>query len=135
MRDEHIEIPAEAEHTEWSRCVMNQDVEVLFLASHTHSLGIEFTIAPFDGERVGEVFYRNTDWHVPQIEQYDPPRIVPKGQGFEWTCTWRNPAPRTVQYGLDAADEMCNLAVVHTPFSLSARCEVTETSDGVLWAP
>lgn len=30
---------------------------------------------------------------------------------------------------------MAVLAIVHTPFSMSARCEVVETSDGVLWSP
>ncbi len=133
VRDENIEIPPASEHTEWSRCAFNEDVEILFLASHTHALGIEFTIAPFDGKEAGEVIYTNNDWHTPKIEQFDPPIVVPAGQGFEWTCTWKNPSDKTINYGLDAADEMCNLAVVHTPFSVTARCEVVETSDGVLW--
>ena len=136
VRDENIAIPPMAEaHTEWSRCVMNEDVEILFLASHTHAMGTEFSIAPFDGATVGDEIYRNTDWHTPHITQYDPPLKVPAGQGFQWTCTWRNPEDRSVSYGLNASDEMCNLAVVHTPFSLTARCEVVETSDGVLWSP
>lgn len=135
VRDENIELPPASQHTEWSRCVMNEDVEVLFLASHMHALGVEFTIAPFDGVNTGEIFYRNDDWHNPMITQYDVPIVVPAGQGFEWACTWDNPADNKVNYGLTAADEMCNLAVVFTPFSLTAQCEVVETSDGVLWVP
>ena len=133
VRDEHIEIPAEAEHTEWTRCVMNTEVDVHFLASHTHQLGIEFTIAPFDGSETGEVFYRNTDWHDPKIVQYDPPIHLAEGTGFEYSCTWSNPGSEPVSYGLTSLDEMCNLAIVHTPELMSARCEVVETSDGVLW--
>jgi len=133
VRDEHINIPPSAEHTEWSRCVFNEDVEVIFLASHTHALGREFTIAPFDGETTGEVMYSNTDWQIPLITQYDPPLVVKAGEGFEWACTWTNPNAEEVNYGLNATDEMCNLAVVHTPFSVSAECQVVETSDGVLW--
>lgn len=135
VRDENIEIPPMSQHTEWSRCVFNEDVEVLFLASHTHQLGTEFTIKPFDGQSVGAQFYRNDDWHVPNIVQYDPPLVVPAGEGFEWTCTWNNPTAEAVRYGNLATDEMCNLAVVHTPFSTTARCEVVESSDGVLWDP
>ena len=135
VRDETIEIPANSEHTEWSRCVMNEDIEVLFLASHTHELGIEFTIAPFDGTEVGEVFYTNTDWHDPKITQYDPPMVVKAGEGFEWACTWRNDSDEPVSYGSTSEDEMCNLAIVHMPFSVTATCDVVETSDGVLWAP
>ncbi len=133
VRDENIEIPAGETATEWTRCVMNEDVEILFLASHTHQLGIEFTIAPFDGTETGEIFYTNDDWHDPKIVQYDPPLVVPAGTGFEYACTWANTTDQTVTYGTTAEDEMCNLAIVHTPFSTSASCDVVETSDGVLW--
>jgi hypothetical protein len=133
VRDETIAIPAAAEHSEWSRCVMNEDVEVVFLASHMHAKGVEFTIAEFDGTDAGEVFYTNDDWHNPKITQYDAPLTVPAGEGFEWTCTWDNTGDEPVQYGPTAEDEMCNLAVVFTPFSMTAACEVVETSDGVLW--
>ena len=60
---------------------------------------------------------------------------MPAGQGFEWSCTWENQSELDLTYGLTAADEMCNLAMVHTPFDMGALCEVVETSDGVLWAP
>lgn len=136
VRDENINIPANAEaHTEWTRCIMNEDIEVLFLASHTHQLGIEFTVAPFDGQSTGDIFYRNDDWHSPLITQYSPPMLVKAGEGFEYSCTWRNPHDRDINYGLNSEDEMCNLALVHTPFSQSARCDVVETSDGVIWQP
>lgn len=137
VRDEHINIPASGQHTEWSRCVMTHDVQVLFLASHTHQRGVRFTIAPYDSEagEVGEVFYDNDDWHIPLITQYEPARTVNKGQGFQWSCTWDNPTNQPIEYGLDATDEMCNLAVVFTPFLPQALCEVTETSDGVLYTP
>lgn len=133
VRDEHIQIPASGEHTEWTRCVMNEDVEVLFVASHTHRRGVRFTVAPYDGTTVGEIFYENTDWHSPKIVQYEQPMKLKAGQGFEYRCTWRNNDPTAVQYGLNAEDEMCNLTLVHTPFSQSAECTVVETSDGVLW--
>ena len=133
VRDEHINIPAGETHTEWSRCVMTRDVEVLFLASHMHEMGIEFTIRRFDGETSGEVMYTNNDWHVPLITQYEPGMQVKEGEGFEWACTWNNVRDEMINYGTNAADEMCNLAVVFTPFDTSALCKVIETSDGVLW--
>ena len=114
---------------------MNKDVEVLFLASHMHGRGVEFTIQRFDGTDVGEVFYTNDDWHVPRITQFDPPLVVNKGEGFQWSCTWDNQDDLEVNYGLAASDEMCNLALVHTPLDFDARCDVVETSDGVLFDP
>lgn len=133
VRDENINLARGETTTEWSRCVMNRDVEVLFLASHMHELGVEFTIAPYDGTTVGDVMYTNDDWHDPKITQYDPPLVIPAGQGFQWSCTWDNTTDGDVTYGLNAEDEMCNLAVVFMPFDVTAACEVVETSDGVLW--
>ncbi len=133
VRDETISIPAGSEVTEWTRCVMNEDVEVIFLASHTHKLGKRFTIAPFDGSSTGDLIFDNDDWHDPKITQFDPPLVVPAGQGFEYACTWANTTDAEINYGLTADDEMCNMTLVFTPFSTSARCEVVETSDGVLW--
>lgn len=132
VRDEYLEIPPGVTHTEWSRCVMNEDVEVQFLASHTHAKATEFTIAPFDGTTTGEIFYSNDDWHDPRIEQYAS-MPVPAGQGFEFACTWFNDTADTLNYGFLSTDEMCNMAIVFTPFSMTAACEVVETSDGVLW--
>lgn len=135
VRDEHINIPASGEHSEWSRCVFNRDVEVLFLASHTHELGVNFEIRPFDGTEVGDVFYANDDWHDPKIVQYDPPMTIPEGEGFEFTCTWDNTRGEEINYGLTSLDEMCNMAVVFTPMDMDGLCQVVETSDGVLYEP
>ncbi len=135
VRDETLDIPAGSQATEWSRCVMNEDVNVLFLASHMHELGINFEIRPFDGKTTGDMIFSNDDWHDPKITQYDPPLVVPAGTGFEWRCTFDNPTEQDVTYGLTAADEMCNMTMVHTPQSMSAWCDVVETSDGVIWTP
>lgn len=114
---------------------MNEDVEVIFLAGHMHEKGVRFTVRPWDGTDSGEIFFDNDDWHNPKITQYDPPLVVPAGTGFEYACTWENPTDAEVNYGLESTDEMCNLAIVHTPFSTTALCEVVETSDGVIWTP
>lgn len=135
VRDENIHIPANSTHSEWTRCVMNRDVDILFLAGHMHKRGIEFSIRMFDGELSGDIFYSNDDWHNPKITQYETPIHVPAGQGFEYGCTWNNPTDAPIQYGLTAEDEMCNLTFVHTPYDMDALCEVIETSDGVLWSP
>ncbi len=135
VRDENINIPANSTHTEWTRCVLNKDVDVLFLASHMHSLGKEFTIRTFDGTEAGDVIYSNDDWHNAKIVQYEEPIHVQAGTGFEYSCTWQNNTDQPISYGLSAQDEMCNLTFVHTPYYADALCEVVETSDGVLWSP
>lgn len=133
VRDENINIPANSTHTEWTRCVMNEDVDILFLASHMHQLGVSFDIRLFDGENSGEIFYTNDDWHNPMIIKYDTPISVPAGTGFEYSCTWVNPYDSPIQYGLTSEDEMCNLTYIQVPYSMTSKCDVVETSDGVLW--
>jgi hypothetical protein len=108
---------------------------VIFLASHTHKLGVDFSISLFDGENLGEVFYNNDDWYNLMIVQYETPIQIKAGEGFEYSCTWNNSTDEPIQYGLTADDEMCNLTFVHTPYDPDALCEVIETSDGVLWSP
>jgi len=135
VRDETLDVPDGQITSEWTRCVMNEDVDVLFLASHTHELGVEFTVKLFDGENAGEEIYLNTDLHTPLITQYDPPLHIPAGTGFEYSCTWDNDSGEDKFYGPTSEDEMCNLAIVHMPFSITAQCDVVETSDGVLWQP
>ena len=135
VRDENIHIPANSQHTEWTRCIMNRDIDVLFLAGHMHQLGVEFSIRLFDGQTSGDIFYLNDDWHNPKITQYEEPIHVAAGTGFEYACTWNNPKDVDISYGLTSDDEMCNLTFVHTPYDMNALCEVVETSDGVLWDP
>ncbi|MBM4359579.1 MAG: hypothetical protein FJ096_15865 [Deltaproteobacteria bacterium] len=132
VRDAHINVPPMAKHEEWSRCIMNEDVEVLFLSSHTHKLGKKVTAARFDGTTTGDVFYENDDWHAPKLDNYAPPMRLKKGEGLEFHCFFENDSDKAVHWGFGADDEMCQLGLVFTPSSTTAACEVVETSDGVI---
>ena len=134
IRDQHVSIPAGETVTEWTRCVMNKDIDLLFMASHTHQLGIHFSVKRFDGENVvGDVFYENSDWHDPYIMKFEEPLFVPAGEGFEYSCTWKNTTNTLVEYGSTAEHEMCNLTLVHTPGDFDICCEVVDSSDGEMW--
>jgi hypothetical protein len=133
VRDTHLNLPPMSSHQEWSRCVMTEDVQLLFLASHTHRLGRSVSIRPFDGKEVGPEMYQNTNWESPFIEDYtDENKIIKKGTGFEFTCDFQNSTPEMVNWGFLATDEMCQIALVYTPGDSSIQCEVVESSDGVL---
>lgn len=132
VRDAHLNLPPASQHTEWTRCVMNEDVDVIFLSSHTHQLGREVRVRRFDGTTTGEEVYVNTDWHAPQLQDYNPPLRVNKGEGFEFSCLFDNSTMEEVTWGFASTDEMCQIGIVHTPGSTTAACEVVETSDGVI---
>lgn len=132
VRDVDIDLaPGIDEWVEWTRCVLNRDVEMILLSSHTHELAERIEIFRFDGERTGELLYVNTDWHAPELMRIEPPMPIATGTGFEFRCHYRNPTDRTVNWGFTAEDEMCQMAFVHTPFNLAAACEVVESGAGV----
>jgi hypothetical protein len=133
VRDRFLNIPPGKDHVEWSRCAFDQDVDVLLLTSHTHELGKAVRIFTWDGHARGPAVYLNTDWETPKILRLAQPLHVEKDQGFEFHCEYRNDRDqRTVPWGFEAKDEMCNMAVVFTPGESSARCAVVETSDGTI---
>lgn len=133
VRDTHLEIPPMSEHQEWSRCVMSEDVQLLFMASHTHQLGRSVTVRPFDGANVGAQMYENTNWESPRLEDFTAQNmIVKKGTGFEFTCHFQNSTSDLVNWGFLASDEMCQIALVYTPGDAEITCDVVASSDGVL---
>lgn len=128
VRDLDINVPAGAtNHIEWTRCVMNADVDVLFLSSHTHKLAERTVIRPFDGNAnaTGEIMYSNTDWHAPPLQDLTATPIhVPAGSGFEFECHYKNSGNTDVHWGFTAADEMCQIALVYTPGETTRKCEI-----------
>jgi hypothetical protein len=134
VRDRYINVPAGArDHIEWSRCVMNEPVDLVFVSSHTHELAERFEIRYFDGSEIDdEVLYRNDDWQSPYLRNFDPPLRLDRGQGLEFRCYYRSDRDTATHWGFSAQDEMCQAGVVFTPGRTTAKCEVVQTSDGVI---
>jgi hypothetical protein len=133
VRDQNLQIPALTRHTEWTRCVVDRDIDLLFLSTHTHELGESAEILRFDGKTTGEQVYQNDDWVSPQVKAFDRnPLHIPAGQGLEFRCHFNNERETPATYGFSAQEEMCQIAMVFTPGDPSIRCKIVETSDGVL---
>ena len=131
VRDLEINVPANAtSHVEWTRCTMNQDVDVLFLSTHTHALAKETVVRRFDGPSAvaGEVLYTNSDWHAPHLKDLTAePLHIPAGSGFEFECHYENHSGEPVHWGFAAADEMCQIALVYTPGEATRHCDIVES--------
>jgi len=132
VRDRHITIPAHADHTEWTRCLMDHDVDLVLVSTHTHALGHDTAIKLFDGTTVGDTIYTNDQWQAPPLTQFTPARHIPAGTGFQIDCHYVNDTDHEVDWGYLAKDEMCNLVLVWTPADAGAACKVVATSDGIL---
>ena len=99
-------LPANQETSDTEHCTVPYDVEVFGLSSHTHSLGTHFSIERWAGG-AGDHLYDSTDWQHPLYAEQDPPLSIPKGEGLEWTCTWKNTTGKLVGPGKNFTDEMC----------------------------
>lgn len=137
VRDVNIDVAPGAKDTvEWTRCVMNRDTDILFLASHSHQLATDFTIHRFDGKARGELLYENKDWRSPPLKAFSPsPLRLKKGEGFEFTCHYDNRGNKAIHWGFNASDEMCQIALVYTPGDPDIKCVQVESSDGMLNNP
>jgi hypothetical protein len=98
-----IALPAGQTTSATGHCSMPYNITVFGLNSHTHSLGVDFTIAG----STGGMLYENTDWSHPLYKTFDPAFQVASGQGFSWTCTWNNTTNHVVTAGRNSTDEMC----------------------------
>ena len=121
-----------SDHTEWTRCVMDHDVDLVLVSTHTHALGRDTHIKLFDGSNVGDEIYVNTQWQAPPLEQFTPSRHIAAGTGFEIDCHYFNDTDHEVDWGYFAKDEMCNLVLVWTPAEANATCKPVASSDGFL---
>ncbi|MEL6177860.1 MAG: hypothetical protein AAFS10_02855, partial [Myxococcota bacterium] len=130
-RDVDINVPAGVDDwVEWTRCVLTRDIEMILISSHSHELSQQVDIYTFDGTDRGELIYTDNDWHAPKLLFFDEPVPVPAGTGFEWRCFYKNPKDHEVNWGFSAEDEMCQIAIVHTPFDPAALCEVVDSGAG-----
>jgi hypothetical protein len=81
-------------------------LNVFMLTSHNHEHGVKFQIKIFGGPRNGELVYESTDWEHPLIKSFDPPIVIPKGQGLQSVVTYNNATNNTIGFGLKSTDEM-----------------------------
>jgi hypothetical protein len=133
VRDRYINIDPMSDHTEWSRCILDKDIDLLILSTHTHRLGKDAHILRWDGTNTGEELYVNTDWQAPKLLNYGTmPIHMHAGEGFELRCHYVSDRTTEVNWGFSASDEMCQFVFVYSPGNTVATCNVTETSDGVI---
>jgi hypothetical protein len=97
-----IYLPAGQTTSFSASCAMPYDLTVFGLSSHTHALGVDFTISGPMG-----MLYENTDWSHPLYKTFTPVFSMPRGSNFSWTCTWDNTTQHPVSAGRNSTDEMC----------------------------
>ena len=106
LGNQDINIPAGQRKVITKTFTFNNQVRIILLTSHTHSLGEKFVIKIFGGARNGEVVYENTDWEHPLMKQFQTPIVLQPGQGLTSEVTYNNRTTKAVSWGLTSEDEM-----------------------------
>ncbi len=115
-----IFLPAGQETSSTEFCTVPYDAQIFGLQSHTHSLGVHFSIEKWTPSGTTHV-YDSTDWAHPPYLELTPRLALAAGEGLEWTCTWNNTTGNLVTAGQNSTDEMCiTFALAYPTTTLSA---------------
>ena len=112
-------------------CVMEREVSVALVSTHTHEWGECASLSDYDGESVAdEPFFVNKDWETPPILHFEPGSFeLEAGQGIHYACHYENDTDRTLTDDGTAEGEMCVFAAVVYPATWSVE-EVEEVVAG-----
>lgn len=116
-----LEIPPASQLTASRTCVMERDVEVALVSTHTHQWGDCATLNHFDGEAVDPApFFVNQLWESPPILHFYPGEYsLSAGEGVHYACHYRNVSDQTLLNDGTAEGEMCVFAGVIYPATMS----------------
>jgi len=101
-----IRVPAGSTGTVVKKtCPIDRDADLVWVSSHMHSHGLDFTIRAGD-----ELIYRTDTADGPPMQVFDPPVRLPRGSQVTYACTYRGEADRDITFGPSLADDaMCSM--------------------------
>ncbi len=126
INDGSFTLPARANQTSTTECVVPHDFDVLLLLGHMHEWGAHYKLERLDAAgKVAETLYQ-TDWDPlyashPPVNNYDPlkPLKLPKGTRLRQTCDWKN----TEDHEMAFPREMCIMFTYYVPDNGFIICE------------
>jgi len=118
-----IAVPPGEQQIVTRTCVMERDVDVALVSTHTHSWADCATLNDFDGQDVApEPFFVNKYWETPPILHFEPDSFsLSAGQGVHYACHYDNHTDRTLTNDGTADGEMCVFAAVMYPATWSVQ--------------
>ena len=100
------------------------------VTGHEHQMGtgVNVQVAPSKTGTMTPVYDPNPFlWSEPITQAQNPDFAVPKGGGFNFTCSWTNTnTSGTIQFGESATDEMCFFWTYYWPSQGSKLCIHTD---------
>ncbi len=111
-----LHVPPIGTSTARLRCPVSRDLSIVNLQSHMHARGVSFSANVLKTKgKSSEVVYETDKWLEPPVTSYDPFLKLRAGEIIETRCTFENPEVRTIGYGPNSTDEMCQLIGPYFP--------------------
>lgn len=126
-----IDTPPGSERTFLATCTLKQDAMLSQLVRHTHSRGTDFSVWFASGERDQQHVWTSADWEHELDYRFREPVLIKAGEGFAFSCSFRNDRDERLRYGIRASDEMCIL--VGTTWSPTPGAELEQEECLVTW--
>ena len=103
-----IDIPANGTASVTGDWHAPTDLNLVLISTHQHHRGTDILVHMIDaaGNDMGELV-DSPDWEHPGSRWFQPAMRLQAGEGFRFTCSWRNPDDFPVHFGVTSEDEMC----------------------------
>ena len=82
-------------------------MNVVWLSTHSHKHTQTVDVDLVRGGAVGPEELRTTSYSEPTVNRYPTPLRLQAGDGFHWTCNYRNDTSMPLHFGVTSNDEMC----------------------------
>jgi hypothetical protein len=82
-------------------------MNVVVLTTHSHRHTESVAVELLRGGASTGVVLETRSYTEPAVQLHATPLRLEPGDGFRWTCTYRNDGDREVRFGVTSEDEMC----------------------------
>ncbi|NUO54414.1 MAG: hypothetical protein HOV80_36690 [Polyangiaceae bacterium] len=131
-----FEIPPNAEATVTTDCTLGtaEPMHIVDMMPHMHKLGTAFKASFIGGDLDGQMFLDSPGYNPDGlITSFDPAVVIQPGDGFQFSCTWKNTFDKTILEGV-GDNEMCMMFGYAWPYE-SALSAVAAPGGGCAMLP
>jgi len=82
-------------------------MNVVWLSTHSHKHTESVDVDVIRAGTVGPEELKTVSYGEPTVNLYPTPLRLEPGDGFHWTCNYRNDTNRFLSFGVTSEDEMC----------------------------
>jgi hypothetical protein len=82
-------------------------MNVVWLSTHSHKHTTSVEVDRIRDGVAGERELTTLSYAEPKVNLYPNPFRLEAGDGFRWTCNYRNDTPNQLGFGVTSDDEMC----------------------------